>query len=51
MFVISHFILGTEQRHESWETMGASVARFQEGFFHSSTILPADWLQDVGGNI
>ena len=33
----------------SWvmEAMGACVARIQDGLFHSPTILPADWLQDV----
>ena len=30
--------------------MTACVARIQDGFFHSPTILPADWLQDVGGD-
>ena len=40
-----------EITYGSWETMGACVARIQDGFFHSPTILPADWLQDVGGDI
>ena len=51
MFVITHFLSGSEQRHVSRGTTGASVARFQDGFFHSSKILPADWLQDVGGDM
>ena len=32
-------------------TMGASVAHIQDGFFHSPTILPADWLQEEGGDM
>ena len=25
--------------------------RIQDGFFQSPTMLPADWLQDVGGDM
>ena len=46
-----HFLRGNQQRHGSWENMGACVARIQNGFFHFPTILPADWLQDVDGEM
>ena len=40
-----------EVTYGSWEAMGACGARIQGGFFHSPAILPADWLQVVGGFI
>ena len=33
----------SQQHYGALETMGACIARIQDGFFHSPTILPADW--------
>ena len=40
-----------EVTYRLWETMGESDGHIQDGFFHYPAILPADWLQDVGGDM
>ena len=47
----SRIVFGESAASWGMATMGACVARIQDSFFHSPTILPADWLQDVGGNM